>query len=282
VPGTKCLAACAVLTVLYTCHRCVCPCVVGNETPLGNMSQAHTTSTYPHCNGCEVEQGFYEGHEALKAQVVPAVHYLKNLHPDLPLYVTGHSLGAALAVLSAAHIQSQEGVDVNQLYTFGLPRVGNQAFSTWFKQQIPQAIHVTHYDDVRALCKSTLTRNPNSLVDAMLDALTQIVPHVPPENFGYHHTATEVCAVYESAFVLCCLIPDCAHPPQVWYDVESGLNYKVCDGSGEDPSCADGVHFWDFSIDDHLVYLGVHICSCTPISWPPSGYTGDAALRGSR
>lgn len=50
---------------------------------------------------------------------------------------------------SAAHIQTQEGVRVDEVYTFGLPRVGDSAFSEWFNQQLPQAVHVTHYDDVR-------------------------------------------------------------------------------------------------------------------------------------
>ena len=47
-------------------------------------------------------------------------------------------------------------MNVDEVYTFGLPRVGDDAFSEWFKQQLPQAIHVTHYDDVRA--PSTLGR----------------------------------------------------------------------------------------------------------------------------
>ena len=76
-------------------------------------------------------------------------------NPSASVAVTGHSLGAALAVLSAAHLQSQEGINVDYLYTFGLPRVGDSAFSSWFNSIIPQAIHVTHYHD--------------------------IVPHVPPE-----------------------------------------------------------------------------------------------------
>ena len=61
--------------------------------------QSHSSTTYPHCSTCEVESGFYTAHEALKEQIVPAVHLLKRLYPASPLYITGHSLGAAMAVL---------------------------------------------------------------------------------------------------------------------------------------------------------------------------------------
>lgn len=58
------------------------------------------------------------------------------------------------------------------------------------------------------------------------------VPHVPPYAFGFVHNPTEV-----------------------YYD---GLNTKhtICDGSGEDPKCADQ---WllPFGITDHITYLGV-------------------------
>jgi len=90
----------------------------------------------------------FTGAEALKPQIVPAVHALRNEYPSASVHITGHSLGAAMAVLSAAHIQSQEGITVDEVYTFGLPRVGDSAFSSWFNGILPQAVHVTHFDDV--------------------------------------------------------------------------------------------------------------------------------------
>lgn len=58
------------------------------------------------------------------------------------------------------------------------------------------------------------------------------VPHVPPRLVGFVHPPTEV-----------------------YYD---GLNlsHKVCDGSGEDPSCADQ---WllPLGVSDHVTYLGI-------------------------
>ena len=60
-----------------------------------------------------------------------------------------------------------------------------------------------------------------------------IVPHLPFTIMSYHHMSTEV-----------------------WY-AEDNLSYRVCNGSGEDPSCSDSV-FGD-SISDHLHYVGYPI-----------------------
>jgi len=44
------------------------------------------------------------------------------------LYITGHSLGAALAVLAAYRLKVMDGIAVDEVYTFASPKVGNRAF----------------------------------------------------------------------------------------------------------------------------------------------------------
>ncbi len=60
--------------------------------------------------------------------------------------------------------------------------------------------------------------------------------------FGYRHTSREVFTAE-------------VQPPFPGADVELGV--RVCDGSGEDPSCHDGLCFMGLctSIMDHLRYL---------------------------
>lgn len=61
-----------------------------------------------------------------------------------------------------------------------------------------------------------------------------IVPHLPNEWMGYKHA-----------------------PREVWYTQDQS-SYKVCDGSGEDPTCMDSLTL-PVSISDHLNYLGLPI-----------------------
>ena len=61
---------------------------------------------------------------------------------NLPLYVTGHSMGAAVATIATARalLDSDNGtLDVAALYTFASPRVGNGQFSNDFAQTIAGA-----------------------------------------------------------------------------------------------------------------------------------------------
>jgi len=69
-----------------------------------------------------VHRGF---NEALN-HVWPEVEHVVALHSDKLLYVTGHSLGAALATLAIARF------DYGTLYSFGSPRVGSKSFANEF------------------------------------------------------------------------------------------------------------------------------------------------------
>lgn len=76
-----------------------------------------------------VHEGFYMSY----LELAPAIrNYVKTLvTPDTTVYITGHSLGAALAILCAADLcllGAQLGVTDVRLYGFAAPRVGNSAF----------------------------------------------------------------------------------------------------------------------------------------------------------
>jgi hypothetical protein len=64
-----------------------------------------------------VHAGFLKQFEALR----PELERLLNRQPDLPLQVTGHSLGGAIAVLAASSWAATR--PVRALYTFGQPAV---------------------------------------------------------------------------------------------------------------------------------------------------------------
>ena len=56
---------------------------------------------------------------------------LAKVPPDLGIYITGHSLGGALAQISAAALSKNDNVAA--CYTFGSPRVATLRFDTEVK-----------------------------------------------------------------------------------------------------------------------------------------------------
>jgi hypothetical protein len=119
---------------------------------------------YSRCSNCKVHNGFYTGFNTVKATVVSQIQALKALHRDAKIYITGHSLGGALAVISAPDIKDSFGT-ITEVLTFGQPRVGNSEFASWFGS-VTSHIRVVHYGD--------------------------IVPHMPPQINGYLHSGTEI------------------------------------------------------------------------------------------
>jgi triacylglycerol lipase len=75
---------------------------------------------------------------------------LRRLHTNgRPLYVVGHSLGAALAVVAARLIASEGPLSVSGVYAFGMPRTGDEAFSEACGALLGSRIYrLVHGDDI--------------------------------------------------------------------------------------------------------------------------------------
>ncbi|WP_406695022.1 lipase family protein [Singulisphaera sp. Ch08] len=58
---------------------------------------------------------------------------------ERPLWITGHSLGGALALMAAWRFQ-QQFIQVHEICTFGAPMVGNNAAAEAFKREFPGKI----------------------------------------------------------------------------------------------------------------------------------------------
>ena len=80
-----------------------------------------------------VHQGFYNAFSGVEGYVRQNIQSLLAQYRGAKIYVTGFSLGSALAVFAALDIK-QIFNTVDQFYSFGQPRVGNEYFADYFSK----------------------------------------------------------------------------------------------------------------------------------------------------
>jgi len=84
-----------------------------------------------------VHAGFLDSVDNVFPELWPAVSELHQR--DVPLFITGHSKGAAEATITAARLRAAQ-IPVAGLCTFGSPRVGDAPFAAWMEAVLPFAI----------------------------------------------------------------------------------------------------------------------------------------------
>ncbi|KAK0421202.1 hypothetical protein QR680_015108 [Steinernema hermaphroditum] len=144
---------------------------------------------------------------------------LRNRYPDYELWLTGHSLGGAMASLAAAELAYMGFVDTQhlKLVTFGQPRVGDKVYAAAHDALVPYSYRVVHNRDLIA------QNPPRNLPDhGLLD--------------GYVH-----------------------HKAEVFYPNKMRVDdsFIVCNEEDEDNKCSDGQWF-TLSIPDHFHYFEDH------------------------
>lgn len=90
-----------------------------------------------------IHRGFAEAYKSIEIQVLKAVKSKKI--EDLPLYITGHSLGAAIATVATQYLERDEDLrnQIAACYTFGSPRVGNREFDRDLKSSVYRVVNTT-------------------------------------------------------------------------------------------------------------------------------------------
>ena len=100
-----------------------------------------------YCSGCEVVQGFYDAFKRIEKDVARSVHSASSKYSIQEVHITGHSLGATMAVHAAIKLKQDRPSLTVVAYTFGQPRVGNKAFATWFRLRFPAFFRVVNFKD---------------------------------------------------------------------------------------------------------------------------------------
>ncbi|CAJ0589257.1 unnamed protein product [Cylicocyclus nassatus] len=139
---------------------------------------------------------------------------LRAKYPTYQVWVTGHSLGGAMATLAASYLVAANLVPAAnvELVTFGQPRTGNKDFSAAHDKQMSYTFRVTHSRD--------------------------IVPHVPPEDLeGYYHHKYE--AFYHNHM-----------KPGASFEVCAADEDKGCsDGLDVTTSIDEHLHYFDVDVN---------------------------------
>ncbi|WP_407944235.1 lipase family protein [Paenibacillus durus] len=94
---------------------------------------------------CLTHRGFTDIYSSARSGIISA---LTRLSPDKTLYITGHSLGAALATLCAIDIAANTVYSSPNLFTFGSPRVGDPAFAKAFSKYVRNSYRIANLFDV--------------------------------------------------------------------------------------------------------------------------------------
>ena len=85
-------------------------------------------------NNIKTHKGFLLAFQRVQDDVFQKIQELK----DYSLYITGHSLGGALAIIATAAINSE---NLGACYTFGSPKVGNEEFDDKIKAPIYRVVN---------------------------------------------------------------------------------------------------------------------------------------------
>lgn len=87
-----------------------------------------------------IHSGFRTAYESIAKDVEKSV-----LKLNVPLYVTGHSLGAALATVATQRLEHHLKIRemIAACYTFGSPRVGDSHYDLEFKSPIYRVVNTT-------------------------------------------------------------------------------------------------------------------------------------------
>ncbi|KAG4909771.1 hypothetical protein JHK87_055887 [Glycine soja] len=107
----------------------------------------------------QVHSGFLSAYDSVRTRIISlirlAIGYVDDHSESLHkwhVYVTGHSLGGALATLLALELSSNQlakrGAISITMYNFGSPRVGNKRFAEVYNERVKDSWRVVNHRDI--------------------------------------------------------------------------------------------------------------------------------------
>ena len=135
-----------------------------------------------HCaTGGEIHSGFKDAFDIVEANIQNDLN--KEKYASKPLYITGHSLGGALATVAAKRLNHQGGIAA--CYTFGSPKVGNEEWSYDIKTPIYRVVNAV--DCVTMVPPGGGIIILFKMVFRLIPYLGNILQKLISSFFNYHH-----------------------------------------------------------------------------------------------
>ena len=107
----------------------------------------------------KIHSGFATIYKACRTQIMNA---LSDLDSSKQLYITGHSLGGALAVLCALDAAVNTDYKNPVMYNFGSPRVGSPQFVQAYNDIVGNSIRIVNTNDIVPLLPPVSVKPPLS------------------------------------------------------------------------------------------------------------------------
>ena len=117
--------------------------------------------------GAKVMYGFQDAYLKVADKVAKKVPEVKKKYNERRLTLVGHSLGAAMTLIAAGHLEHVIEGGVSEIIAFGLPRTGNTVFADWFDRKFGNRFHY--------------------IINGK-----DWVPHLPTREMGYQHPSNEI------------------------------------------------------------------------------------------
>lgn len=206
-----------------------------------NSHSASTAIHRKHCgrNQCRIHLGFHTSIKSLFPSFHSEVDRLLDQYPDYKIWVTGHSLGGAMALLAGIELRMSGHKPL--VFTAGGPRVGNVEMASYVDE-------LFKVDELHQSMESEYTqfRDRNGVL-IRLTHTGDAVPQAPPESLGYHHSGVELHIVKGEL-------------PHLALDI--GFSYHA--GPDEESGDVDDAHFyqdepWDFDMVMSLINASVSL-----------------------
>ncbi|XWS13547.1 hypothetical protein CRYUN_Cryun36dG0046100 [Craigia yunnanensis] len=107
----------------------------------------------------QVHSGFLSAYDSVRIRIISlikaSIGYIDEITEPLQrwqVYVTGHSLGGALATLLALELSSSQlakrGAISVTMYNFGSPRVGNRRFAEVYNEKVKDSWRIVNHRDI--------------------------------------------------------------------------------------------------------------------------------------